>query len=83
MVDLGDDGQAEALVGAEVLGVLPKGIASPLELARQGLVAGPPSLVPHLPADLVQGIGDPGDHVERVHAQDRLGSPVGNSASDP
>lgn len=82
-VGRGDVGQLGGLAHGQVLRILPKGVAGALQLGGVGLLAGAAGVVPHLPADLVQRVGRPLHHVERVHAAHRLGCPLGHDIADP
>src|SRR6266700_3003650 len=77
---LADPGELGLLVAGEVLGVFPQRVPGALEAAGAvggdahgpaaaaagGDLPGGPGLPPGLAADLVEGIGGPGDDVERV-----------------
>lgn len=54
-----------------------------LELLGGAGVAGGSELVPLEAADLVEGLGGPADHMERVQADDRVGGPFGDDLGDP
>jgi hypothetical protein len=63
-VGVRDLGEGGVLALGEVLGVLPKGEAGALELAGPGLLTALAGGVPDLAADLVKGVGGPGDDLE-------------------
>ena len=83
-VGLGDPGELGRLVLGQVLGVLPQGVAGPLDRARRPVGhAGPAAerigaapargSVPGFAAHDVEGVGGPGHDVEGVGALDRVG----------
>src|SRR6266498_1903321 len=74
IVDLGDPGKLAPLPAGQVLRVLPQRIPRALELPSQPRLAMLAGRVPDLPADLVQRVAGPLDHVERVGAQDGGGT---------
>ena len=53
------------------------------ELLRHVHIAGAPGLVPDCSADLVEGVGRPLDHVERISALDRLRAALVEHVDDP
>jgi len=71
-VELLDEGELGLLAVGQVLGPLPEREPGALELLGELLVAGAAGLVPHLTADLVQGVRRGLDDVPRVQADDRL-----------
>ena len=82
-VGTGDVGKLGLLTGREVLGVLPKGEASALEVGGDGLLTVAAGGVPDLAAQLIQGVGRPGDDVERVHAEFGVGAVLLDGVGDP
>src|SRR5439155_4804549 len=89
-VGLGDPVELVALSVREVLGVLPEGVAGPLEgpslagrSARSPAVHRAAGLVPGLAANLVKGLGGPGNDMEGVRASQRVGATLGDHGGDP
>lgn len=76
-------GQLHLLGPGQVARVLPQRVPGPLQPLGPLLVPGPAGVVPHLAADLVQGVGGPGHQVERVSAAHRGRAPLGDHVRDP
>jgi hypothetical protein len=93
-VGLGDPGQFFPLSIGEVVGVLPECVAGVLEPAgvagghadAVSVACGLPGssgVIPGLTAHLVEGLGGPLDHVERVGALRRVRAALGHDLGDP
>jgi len=81
-VELLDPGELGLLAVGEVLGVLPEREPRALQVARELVLASAPGLVSDLAANVVERVPRQLDHVERVHAADRVGQPLSDWAGD-